>query len=209
MQMFRTFRDGISTVIDLNSAITTIRMTMDMTNDDMDKLTSTSQKMAKEMGIAISEVLNAVKVYANEQENVDNILEKTRADIMLATASGMNTTETTDAIQAIMNQFELQVTGSATRIADTLEKVSANMPMDFQRGIQQIVDGIKVSGTVAKEAGFDLERYESVLGNIIAQTRLGGSQVGKTLPLSIVIYYETEGKIDEGFNANIERTIIK
>ncbi len=181
MQMVYAFREGISTVIDLNSAITTIHMTMDMTNDDMTKLTSTSQQMAKQMGISISEVLNAVKVYANEQENVNSILEKTQADIMLATASGMDTTKTTDAIQAVMQQFELTATGTATRIADTLEKVSANMPMDFQRGIQQIVDGIKVSGTVAKEAGFDLERYESVLGNIIAQTRLGGSQVGNAL----------------------------
>jgi GTP cyclohydrolase III len=63
-------------------------------------------------------------------ENVSSILEKTRADIMLATASGMSTTDTTDAIQAIMNQFELNAKGTAERIADTLEKVSANMPMD-------------------------------------------------------------------------------
>jgi hypothetical protein len=42
----------------------------------------------------------------------------------------MSTTDTTDAIQAIMNQFELNAKGTAERIADTLEKVSANMPMD-------------------------------------------------------------------------------
>jgi len=181
MQLINAFREGISTVIDLNSAITTIRMTMDMTSSDMDNLTSSSQKMAKEMGIAISEVLNAVKVYANMNESVSSILEKTKADIQLATASGMNTTDTTDAIQAILNQFELEATGSAERIADTLEMVSANMPMDFQRGIQQIVNGIRVSGTVAREAGFDLERYESVLGSIIARTRLQGSQIGNAL----------------------------
>jgi len=179
MQMINAFREGISTVIDLNSAITTIRMTMDMTSNDMNNLTSSSQKMAKEMGISISEVLNAVKVYSNMNESVSSILEKTKADIQLATASGMSTTDTTDAIQAILNQFELEATGSAERIADTLEKVSANMPMDFQRGIKQMVDGIRVSGTVAREAGFDLERYESVLGAIIARTRLGGSQVGE------------------------------
>jgi len=181
MQMVNAFREGISTVIDLNSAITTIHMTMGMTNDDMNNLTASSQKMAKEMGIAISEVLNAVKVYANMSESVEKILEKTKADIQLATASGMSTTDTTDAIQAILNQYELEATGSAERIADTLEMVSANMPMDFQRGIQQIVNGIRVSGTVAREAGFDLERYESVLGSIIARTRLQGSQIGNAL----------------------------
>jgi hypothetical protein len=49
------------------------------------------------------------------------------------------------------------------------------------RGIQEIVDGIKVSGSIAREAGFELEQYESVLGSIIERTRLGGSQVGNAL----------------------------
>jgi hypothetical protein len=123
-------KNAVSTVIELNSAVTTINMTMDMTTNEMQELTKSSQNMSMEMGISIDETLNAVKVYANEMENVSSILEKTRADIMLATASGMSTTDTTDAIQAIMNQFELNAKGTAERIADTLEKVSANMPMD-------------------------------------------------------------------------------
>jgi hypothetical protein len=128
---FQEFKSGVTATIELDSALTTINMTMDMTKNDMRELTTQSQNMAREMGLSINEVLNAVKVYANANENVASILEKTRADIMLATASGMDTTSTTDGIQAIMNQFEMEATGSAERIADTLEKVSANMPMDF------------------------------------------------------------------------------
>jgi len=42
-----------------------------------------------------------------------------------------------------------------------------------------MVGGIRVSGTVAREAGFELERYEAVLGAIISRTRLQGTQVGE------------------------------
>ena len=49
------------------------------------------------------------------------------------------------------------------------------------RGIAEITEGIKVSGTIAKEAGFSLEQYEGVLGSIIEKSRLGGSQVGNAL----------------------------
>ncbi|GCD10449.1 phage tail tape measure protein [Clostridium tagluense] len=174
-------QSGIQTVIELNSALTSINMTMEMSSTEMNTLTTESQNMAKQMGISIEEVMNAVKVYANANENVQSILDKTKADIMLATASGMNTTETTDAIQAIMNQFELETEGSAERIANTLEKVSANMPMDFGRGIKEMTEGIKISGSVAKDAGFELEQYEGVLGNIISRTRLSGSVVGNGL----------------------------
>jgi hypothetical protein len=83
-------KEGIKTVIDLNSALTVINMTMDMSAEEMTMLVSESQKMAKQMGISISETLNAVKIYANANENIASILEKTKADIMLATASGMS-----------------------------------------------------------------------------------------------------------------------
>ena len=75
-----------------------------------------------------------------------------------------------------MNQFDMQAK-DASRIADIYTSISANMPMDFEKGIQQISQGIMVSGSSAKEAGMSLEQYASVLGNVVAQTRLSGSQV--------------------------------
>jgi len=87
------------------------------------------------MGVAISDVIKTAKVYANMNETIESILEKSRADTFLQLASGMSSEETTDSIQALMNQFEMEATGSAERIADTLEKVSASMPMDFSKSL--------------------------------------------------------------------------
>jgi len=93
-----------------------------------------------------------------------------------------------------MNQFEIQATGTAERIANTLEAVSANMAMSFSRGIQQIVDGIKISGSIAREAGFELERYEAVLGAVIERTRLAGSQIGNSMKM----IFSRMGRVNTG-----------
>jgi adenylate cyclase len=91
--------EGITSVIELNSALTNINMTMNTTQGEMKELRIASQNMAKELGISVKEVLNAAQVYANLNTNVAEIIEKTKADIMLATAAQMSTTDTTDAIK--------------------------------------------------------------------------------------------------------------
>ena len=81
--------------------------------------------------------------------------------------------------QAIMNQFEMQSEDSAMRITDILTSISSRMAMDFSRGIGEMSDGIKVSGSIAKEAGFELEEYAALIGNVAVQTRLAGSRLGE------------------------------
>ena len=78
-----------------------------------------------------------------------------------------------------MNQFELSTEDSAMQIADTLTSISSRMAMDFSRGIGEITDGVKVSGSIAKEAGFEFEEYAAVIGNVAVQTRLAGSRIGE------------------------------
>jgi len=176
VKLISELKKGIDTVKDLDAAITNMKITMNLTDSEFDRMTVSSQKLAKELGSTVKEVLGAAKTFANMNESIDAILEKTRANIILSNLSGSGIDETVDAIQGIMNQFEL-LEKDSMRIADTLTFISANLAMDFSKGIREITDGIKNSGSMAKEAGFELEQYESMLGKVIEQTRLGGSTV--------------------------------
>ena len=40
---------------------------------------------------------------------------------------------------------------------------------------------MKVSGSIAKEAGFEFEEYAAVIGNVAVQTRLAGSRIGELI----------------------------
>lgn len=96
-----------------------------------------------------------------------------------------------------MNQFDL-TQDDLLSISDTLQSVSQSMAYDFSAGIDQIASGISTSGSVAKDAGLSLQQYSSMLGTIIEQTGLGGSQVGnalKTIFTRITKASETSGTL--------------
>lgn len=95
---------------------------------------------------------------------------------------------------------------------DTLTSISANMSMDFGRGIQEIIRGIQVSGTSAKDAGLSLEQYSAILGSIIEKTRLSGSQVGnatKTIFSRINAAKNGASTSDEGEDVSKVETAFK
>ena len=183
-QGLNAFRQGIQDVIALDSALTTLNITMDMTKDDMTNMIGTTQTLAKEMKTSVQNVLEIAKVYTNMNESVQSILDKTRPAILLATLAGLNPNEATNTIQSILNQYEMgteNIEKDSMRITDSITKISASMAYDFSDGVKQITEGLQVSGSVAKEAGFELENYEAILGSLIEKTRLQGSQIGNSL----------------------------
>jgi TP901 family phage tail tape measure protein len=193
----RTIRDQIQVVKDLDHALTTINMTMPITKNQMVELTNSSFAMAKNLGTSVKEVLAVAQIYANMNETVDGILEKTRPTILLSTASGSGASESADSIQAVMQQFEL-AENQGMRIANVYEKVSANMKMEFQRGINGVSDAVKASGSVAKEAGFEFEQYASIIGKVMEKTRIEGSNIGQGMKMIFSrMGRATDGEIDE------------
>lgn len=122
---------------------------------------------------------------------MESILTKTQTATMLSNVTGMTGEKSAKTLQSIMNQFDL-TQDDLLSISDTLQSVSQSMAYDFSAGIDQIASGISTSGSVAKDAGLSLQQYSSMLGTIIEQTGLGGSQVGNALKTKK--NYETELK---------------
>lgn len=180
--LFRMIRNGVQDVKDLDLALTTVNMTMPTSASKLQELGDKSIEMGRKLGATAKDVLSVAQIYANMNETVDGILEKSKPTVLLSTASGLNSSAAADNLQAAMYQFEL-AEDQAQHIVDVYEKVSASMGMEFGRGINEIAEGIKASGSVAKEAGYDLEEYVSLLGSIIEKTRLAGSQVGNSFKM--------------------------
>lgn len=170
-------RQGVDTAVLLNTALTTINETMPVTKSGLVEIGDKSLKMAQDLGTSAANVLSVAQIYANLNETVDNMLEKSKPTLYLSNASGLSGSEAADTIQASLIQFDL-AEQEAMRVTDVFETVSANMKMEFGRGIQEITEGIQTSGSVAVEAGYDLERYAAMLGSVIEATRFDGSRVG-------------------------------
>lgn len=164
--------------------------------------------MAKDLGTSASNVLGAVKLYANAKENADSILAKAQPAIMLSNATGFSGEESAKYLQTIMNQFDL-TQDDLMNISDTIQAVSQNVAHDFADGIVQINEGISTSGEVARAAGMDLADYASMIGLLVEKTGLQGSQLGNSLK-TIITRTTKAGKImgiDEGEISAAEKSL--
>lgn len=124
--------------------------------------------------------MDAVKTYANANETAQSIIEKSKPTIMMSNVSGMNVENTVDVLQGTMEQFDL-AEDKLMHISDVIQTVSASMPYDFSKGIKELSEGIQASGSVANDAGYDLENYTALLGTLISKTRQSGSEIGRAL----------------------------
>lgn len=177
MLAWREFRKGINLVKELDSALTNINYTMNMSKSQLTDIGNSSVAMAKDLKTSTKNVLEAVTLYANAKETADSILKKSEAAIMLSNVTGMGGGESAKMLQSVMNQFDL-TQDDLMYISDTIQAVSQNMAYDFSAGIQEIAGGIERSGSVAKSAGLDLAEYASMLGLVIEKTGLSGETIG-------------------------------
>ena len=185
MTIYHQLRQGADFSATLDEALTNINYTMDVTSKRLKEIGSDSINMGKNLHTSSKNVLEAVTLYANAKESADSILNKSEPTIMLSNTTGMTPTETADILQGTMEQFDL-TEDDMLHISDVVQKVSQSMAYDFSRGVKELSEGIKTSGNVAKDAGYDLESYTALIGNLIEKTRQSGSELGRSLRTMMV-----------------------
>lgn len=182
MKTVQSVKEAVNSEKELDKALTNINYTMDVSSDKLADIGEASLSTAKDLKTSAENVLSAVTTYANAKETAESILSKSKPTIMLSNVSGMDTATTTDILQGTINQFDLEDTEeSLLHVSDVLQTVSQSMAVDFSKGIKEMAEGIQVSGSVAKDAGYDLESYTALLGNLIEKTRQSGSELGRSL----------------------------
>lgn len=180
MRVVRGIKEVINNVRELESALLNISYTMDVSGKQLRQIGESSLQAAKDLHTSASKVLAAVQTFANSQETAESIIEKSKPTIMMSNVTGMDTSQTVDILQGVMEQFDL-AEDQLMHISDVMQTVSMSMPYDFADGVKELSEGIKASGSVAKDAGYDLENYTALLGTLIAKTRQSGGELGRSL----------------------------
>ena len=180
MTAIRKIKEMVGNVHELDDALTNIAYTMDVTESQLKQIGEASLQAAKDLNTSVSKVLDAVKTYANATETAESIIEKSKPTIMMSNVTGMDTSQTVDILQGVMEQFDL-AENQLMHISDVMQTVSMSMPYDFAKGVKELSEGIKASGSTAKDAGYDLENYTALLGTLIAKTRQSGGELGRSM----------------------------
>ena len=180
MAAFRQLREGFQFAQQMDQSLTTISMTMDVTQNDLRGLGSSALDMAQDLSTTVDSVTSVAEIYANMNESVESILEKTRPTLMLSNASGLDVSTASDIIQGVTQQYT-NLEGQEQHVVDSLETVSASMKMNFGSGIQAMSQAIEKSGSVAQEAGLSYEKLIALAGKVTEITRQSGDMTGNAL----------------------------
>lgn len=201
-------KEAVSQVKELNDTMTTVAMTMqDITGGEMSSMKSQILDMSNELSSYVDTVAQAVEIYANANESVSTIMQKSQPTVLLSTAAKMSASDSADTIQGILSQFKL-ADNQAMHVVDTLEALSSEMRMDFSKGIQDVSEAVKVSGSVIDSAGLSFERYASIVSATAEATRLSGSVLGNAFKsISARIGRSKDGETTSTEKANAEKAL--
>ncbi len=176
----RNLREGWEFVQEMDRQLTTINSTMPVTKSELAKLGDQSIKTAQDLGASVDSVMNVAEIYANTQESVESILDKTKPTVKLSNAGGMDSSAASDVLQGITMQYsELQ--GQEDRVVDSIEKISANLKLNFGTGIEWMADALGKTGSIANQAGMEFEKVLALSGKISEVTRQTGDVTGNSL----------------------------
>ena len=179
MKVWSEFKEGVEFVRELDDALTDVAYTSNVSKAQLKELGNSAVDMAKDLSASATNVLEAVKIYSTAKATADDILRKSKPAIILSNVSGMSGAESAKTIQTALNQFELKDTEDGLMdIVDTLEYTSGQLNYDFTEGMKQITEGIEASGSVAKNAGLDMQEYAAMVGVAVEKTGQSGSTIG-------------------------------
>ena len=179
-------RQGINEVTNLDKALTTMSYTMDTTGSQIQQMSNDIVNMAKDLSISVENVSQIYQIYANMQTTAEEIMQTARPTAILSNLSGVDASTAADQIQGVLNQFNL-LADESMHIVDVYDKISANIPVDYSKGIAGMSDAVKNVGNVAAEAGLSFEQLSAIIGKVMAKTRQDGSSIGNALRTNKIV----------------------
>ena len=196
-------RQGIGEVTKLDKALTTMSYTMNITNSQLKEMGSNIVAMAKDLKVSVDNVSQIYQIYANMQTTTEEMMKTARPTAILTNLSGVDASTAADQIQGVLNQFNM-LADESMHIVDVYDYISANIPVDYSKGIAGMADAVKNVGNVAAEAGLSFEQLGAIIGKVMAKTRQDGASIGNALR-TIMVRISKANKLagDEVDNATV------
>lgn len=173
-------RQGVQEVTNLDTALTKMSYTMNVTDAQLSNMSKQMVSMAKDLSTSVENISQIYQIYANLQTTQEELEKTARPTAILANLSGVDAATAADQLQGVLNQFSLAA-DDAEHIVDVYDKISASIKVDYSKGIAGMADAVKNVGNFASEAGMSFEQLAAIVGRVMQQTRQEGGQIGVAL----------------------------
>lgn len=173
-------RQGVQEVIEMDTALTKMSYTMNVTEEQLKSMSSDMINMAKDLATSVSNVEQIYQIYANLKTTQEELEKTAMPTAILSNLASVDASTAADQIQGVLNQFELMA-DDTMHIVDVYDKISANIKVDYSKGIAGMADAVQQVGNFANQAGLSFEQLAAIVGRVMQQTRQEGGQIGTAL----------------------------
>ena len=168
------FKDGIGTVVKMDSAMADLNKVVDLTASGLEKAKNSAVQMGQGLGRSSIDVAKAQAEFGRVYKDLDTINEVTKASIIGANVmDGVTSEEVAKGLNTVMNSMKIQAQDVMT-IIDSMNEVQNN----FAVSSTDMLEALSKVGNTAHTAGASLQQLEGYITAITVATGAEGGEVG-------------------------------
>lgn len=204
-RILQLFREGWQYALQFDTALTKISYTMNLTDNQLSAMGDDIMELSKNLKTSISDMSTIYQIYSNMNTSVKEMSTLAESTAVLSNLTGVDASTAADQIQGVVQQFEALDSVDASHIVDVFDYISANISVDYSKGIQGIAEAVQNVGNVADKAGISFEQLSAIIAKTMEQTRQDGSQIANGLKTILVRISKASTMSDEVDNETLSK----
>ena len=194
-QIQNAFRDGVQSVIDMDSALSNLAKVVDLSESQLSKMRDSAVSMGKALSRSSIEIANTQAEFGRLYKDIDTINDLTEKAILGANVmDGVSSEKVASGLTTIISSMKLEAKDAIT-ILDSLNEIQNN----FKIQADELLNGLAQVGSVAKTSGVNLQELSGYITAIQIATGESGDSIGNSLNAIFSRVYKSysENALDE------------
>lgn len=154
-------KEGISTIVSLDTAMRDLRKVSSATTEELSKFTDVANKIGIEVGASTKSVIEATTYYSKLGYAIDEATQRAKNATIFSNVADMNIDDASKSLITIQKGFNLNTLEDMTRIMDVANEVGNN----YSSTSEDVANGLRQMGNALSEAG---NSYEQSVGIFVA-----------------------------------------
>lgn len=172
----KALKGMVNVISDVEYGIAVLRQVMSPLESDFEGITMAAVDFAKEFGLPIRNVIDSMRVFAQQGLAQADVIDRTRTSTLAANVTTLNAADATEALTAATKVYGLQ--GQSTlRFLDSWSQVEARHAITSA----DLANALKKAAAAAKTSGVDFDQLNAIVTGIGETSRQTGKEIGTSL----------------------------
>ena len=168
--------EAISTIKELDQSLTDQSMVTGKSREEVYKLLTSYQDMAKELGATTKEIATVATEYMRQGKTINEAMTLTQAAVSAAKVAAISATESVNYLTTALNGFQLSAS-EAMNVSDKFAAVAATSATNYE----ELAVALSKVASQANLAGMSIDYTTALLAKGIETTREAPETIGTAL----------------------------